>query len=215
MKKYLVVLLSVFVLLSSAKAFDPYSDENLGGTPGLACEAMLCLSALATARGLPECAEALAKYFSIRIRGLFGTKWGATKRARQRFLSLCPTVDEESVVIDLDLISDIDNTVPDAVNPEVDEILDQQAFQDAGIIWKPVSELNGNLVVITPSASLQAAAIFGPDGNLIEVASNGGVRNGGRRHYRFNHPGSYYPPGSTIVIGDRAYTINNGGDRIN
>ena len=63
----------------------------------------------------------------------------------------------------------------------------------AGFCWKPVSESDGNLVVLTP-AEIEGASLrtIEADGNdtLNEFSTRAIGVNGGRQHWRFDQPGS-------------------------
>jgi len=68
-------------------------------------------------------------------------------------------------------------------------------------LFKPVSESDGNLVVLLPSSLtglISSASLIGPDGTLIESGRYSGVGNGDRTHFRFSKPGSSYPANLTV-----------------
>lgn len=78
--KFLPTLLATAI---GASCMPPATAENvLSGDARLACEALLCL---ATSGPPSECAESIARYFTISLR-----KWSDTVRARSAFLGLCP-----------------------------------------------------------------------------------------------------------------------------
>lgn len=76
-----------------------------------------------------------------------------------------------------------------------------------GFLWKPVSESNGNLVVLFPpnlTGNISSAGIYSslPPSyeNLIEEGDfSGDNHNGGRAHFRFSKPGGSYPDGVYVV----------------
>ena len=76
-----------------------------------------------------------------------------------------------------------------------------------GFLWKPVSESNGNLVVLFPpnlTGNISSAGIYSslPPSyeNLIEEGDfSGDNHNGGRAHFRFSEPGGAYPDGVYVV----------------
>ena len=76
-----------------------------------------------------------------------------------------------------------------------------------GFLWKPVSESNGNLVVLFPpnlTGNISSAGIYSslPPSyeNLIEEGDfSGDNHNGGRAHFRFSKPGGGYPDGVYVV----------------
>lgn len=74
-------------------------------------------------------------------------------------------------------------------------------------LWKPHSESNGNLVVLTPQSlngQITSAGVRTPDGRFIE-GRYAGQHNGDRGHWRFGASGDAYPVGSTFEI-----RLNNG-----
>ena len=76
-----------------------------------------------------------------------------------------------------------------------------------GFLWKPISESNGNLVVLFPpnlTGNISSAGIYSslPPSyeNLIEEGDfSGDNHNGGRAHFRFSKPGGSYPDGVYVV----------------
>ncbi len=82
-----------------------------------------------------------------------------------------------------------------------------------GFLWKPISESNGNLVVLFPpnlTGNISSAGIYTslPPSyeNLVEKGSfSGDNHNGGRAHFRFSKPGGAYPDGVYVVA-----QLNNG-----
>lgn len=72
---------------------------------------------------------------------------------------------------------------------------------DAGFLFKPTSESDGNLVVLLPSrltGLVSGLSIVGPDGQVTESGRYRGIGNGGREHFRFSKPGGQYANGSTV-----------------
>lgn len=85
---------------------------------------------------------------------------------------------------------------------------------DAGFLWKPTSDSNGNLVVLLPSGTRAGSAtIRDPNGNVIGNGRYSGVANGGREHYRFDTPGASFPPNSSVSFGNNSVSIPNTGTR--
>jgi len=92
----------------------------------------------------------------------------------------------------------------------------------AGFVWKPISEGDGNLVVLLP-AGLRGAVV-GTDivrgGGVVERGRFAGdSTNGGRPQYRFSMPGSGYGSGLTLVARltdgtTQRWSISNGGTRV-
>ena len=83
-----------------------------------------------------------------------------------------------------------------------------------GFRWKPVSDSNGNLVVLLPSQY---------NGKVSSVSVNGergsfsGIANGNRTHWRFSKPGAAYGSNARVVAttsgGNVSWTVPNGGSR--
>ena len=84
MKKF-IFLLGLFILLPSRTWAD---EHELTGDPGLACQAIICLS---SGDRPSECNPALSRYF-----GISHKKWKDTVKARRNFLNQCPTVGEDA-----------------------------------------------------------------------------------------------------------------------
>ena len=78
------------------------SGQTLGGLPGLACQAVLCLS---SSLQPSECAPSLSHYFGIQIFNKFGLDWGATVAARRMFLGMCPAADAQGMPARIDAIA--------------------------------------------------------------------------------------------------------------
>ena len=83
-----------------------------------------------------------------------------------------------------------------------------------GFLWKPVSDSNGNLVVLLPSQY---------NGKVSSVSVNGergsfsGIANGNRTHWRFSKPGAAYGSNARVVAttsgGNVSWTVPNTGAR--
>lgn len=91
-----------------------------------------------------------------------------------------------------------------------------------GFLWKPVSEGDGNLVVLLPSqyrGRVSQTAVLNASGQVIEVGRFAGdTHNGNRPHYRFSMPGAGF--GSKVTVAARmsdgsvkTWRIPNGGSR--
>jgi len=78
------------------------------------------------------------------------------------------------------------------------------------VLWKPVSEKDKNLVILTP-ANLGKLKVYLADGSgkIIEMARSMGRTNGRRHTYRFSRPGSMYGSNTTLVIGGVHYPVSN------
>lgn len=68
-------------------------------------------------------------------------------------------------------------------------------------LWKPVSDKNGNAVILFTQNMGDGLVIQDADtGRVIETVTFDTIANGGRYHYRLKHPGSYYK--NVFIIGD-------------
>jgi len=72
-----------------------------------------------------------------------------------------------------------------------------------GFLFKPVSESNGNLVVLLPANlthMIEKVLLKDEDGNEIETGNMSGIHNGGREHFRFSKPGAKYASGLSVEV---------------
>lgn len=73
-----------------------------------------------------------------------------------------------------------------------------------GFLWKPVSDKNGDLVVLLPkklTGQVHEVRVLSPDGKkTLATGKYSGIGNGNREHFRFSQPGSSYPDGSFVLI---------------
>jgi hypothetical protein len=73
-----------------------------------------------------------------------------------------------------------------------------------GFLWKPVSDKNGDLVVLLPkrlTGKVQEVRVLSPDGKKnLGKGKYSGIGNGDREHFRFSKSGSGYPDGSIVYI---------------
>jgi hypothetical protein len=75
------------------------------------------------------------------------------------------------------------------------------AFQTE-IRFKPISESDGNLVILFPSVYTEifkSVKLTDNFGNVLELGKFTGFGNGERQHYRFTMPGASYPSPLRIV----------------
>ena len=85
-----------------------------------------------------------------------------------------------------------------------------------GTVWKPKSEKDHKLVILTPSSwRAMAISIRQMDGTLIETGSSCKRTNGNRCTYRFGKAGGAYPKPCILRIGTTNYRIADGAQRIN
>lgn len=90
------------------------------------------------------------------------------------------------------------------------------AFAATGSVWKPVSEGDGNLVVLTPATfPVLSTRLFRGDGSTICGGRFAGRTNGNRPTYRFCAPGGALPNPVFFQLGGNVYRIDNPGNRIN
>lgn len=88
-------------------------------------------------------------------------------------------------------------------------------------IWKPQSDNDGKLAVITPaslSCERGVTVFFGKDNKKTEKGVTNGVRaNGCRLSWRFKNPGSNYGKNIKVVCfggdGNRVWQVGNGATR--
>ncbi|RMD88141.1 MAG: hypothetical protein D6808_00185 [Candidatus Dadabacteria bacterium] len=72
-----------------------------------------------------------------------------------------------------------------------------------GFVFKPVSESDGNLVILLPpkfSGRVKDIILKDEDGNKIEKGRSVGLTNGGRETYRYSKPGAEYPENLTVEV---------------
>jgi hypothetical protein len=72
-----------------------------------------------------------------------------------------------------------------------------------GFLFKPISESNGNLVILLPAAMKQKIAsvtLTDSTGQLLETGDLFGTFNDGRPIFHFNKPGSNYPTNITVTV---------------
>jgi hypothetical protein len=69
-----------------------------------------------------------------------------------------------------------------------------------GFVYKPVSDSDGNLVVLLPAEFTGAISqlVLKEGDEVIAKGRFTSVANGGREHYRFSKPGKEYPDGLTV-----------------
>lgn len=75
-------------------------------------------------------------------------------------------------------------------------------------LWKPVSESDGRLVVLTPNkynGLIDQVYVVTPDGQRVQGRFAGNQHNGQRGHFRFPQPGQAFPSGSYVLM-----TLDNG-----
>ena len=130
---------------------------------------------------------------------------------------------------ELELSADTDETTPSESSGEIDinTIAGEQQLDGAdGFLWKPVSEGDGNLVVLLPTelrglidrVEIHSSMPPSPETLLEEGRFDGDDKNGNRLHYRFEQPGAEYGDNVNLVAyrtdGEAIFwNIANGADR--
>lgn len=90
-----------------------------------------------------------------------------------------------------------------------------------GFLYKPVSESNGKLVVLTPpklTGKVSKVVIRDAEGKKLEEGRYDGVKNGGREHFRFSKAGAEYGDDLDVVVRlkngkKKTYHIKSGAKR--
>ncbi len=120
-----------------------------------------------------------------------------------------------------------DSTAPEATTSGGDAPSGaQQLDGKGGFLWKPVSESNGNLVVLLPSSlrgmiervEIHSALPPSDATKLAEGRFDGDDKNGNRPHFRFSEPGEKFGDDVHVVVwkdnGETiTYDIGDGGER--
>jgi hypothetical protein len=90
-----------------------------------------------------------------------------------------------------------------------------------GFIWKPVSDGDGNLVVLLPAAYIGKVASVDivKGGKSVERGRYTGNTNPNRPTFRYSQPGAGYGTNLTLVARlrdgtSRSWSIPNGGSRV-
>lgn len=90
-RNFFVASILFFVALTTSAQNTQNTQKLFSGDVKLACEAVMCLSAVVTGRP-GECGPAIAKFTSIALKNVANTL-----RARQNFLKLCPSATDSMV----------------------------------------------------------------------------------------------------------------------
>ena len=92
-----------------------------------------------------------------------------------------------------------------------------------GFLWKPISDSDGQLVILLPSLytkNVAQVSLYSSEENkFIESGRYSGIGNGDREHYRFKSAGSHYPAEVIVEIslksgGKKMITIDNPANRL-
>ncbi len=85
-----------------------------------------------------------------------------------------------------------------------------------GIVWKPVSEGNHKLVILTPTSyGNPGATVLDTNNQAIEAGSYVGHTNGNRATYRFGRRGGDFPAPCRVKIGSSIFTVGQPDSRYN
>jgi hypothetical protein len=80
-------------------------------------------------------------------------------------------------------------------------------------LWKPVSESDGNLVILANSSyGSDDASLVDSEGNVVEKGRYVGRTNNNRPTYRFSKPGGAYPTNLRIKFGNKMFPTRGSGD---
>ena len=91
-----------------------------------------------------------------------------------------------------------------------------------GFVWKPVSEGDGNLVILLPpnlTGNVAGVVVFHEGSGQTVTGRYTGVHNGGREHFRFLQPGAAYGEGLTVTAqlksgGTKSWSVPSGARRV-
>jgi hypothetical protein len=109
----------------------------------------------------------------------------------------CSTADQKRIQDEIDRLKDetTPTTTTTTTTTTQPPVVIPPSLQGVQVfLWKPVSENNGRLVVITPACVLADSCTVG-----TEKGSAVGRHNGNREHFRFSKPGAQYGNGVTVI----------------
>ena len=111
-------------------------------------------------------------------------------------LAGCTTADKDRIDKEIDRLKDetVTTTTTTTTTTQPAPVVPPSLQGTQVFLWKPVSENNGRLVVITPACVLADACTIG-----AERGSPVGRHNGNREHFRFSKPGSGYGNGVQVT----------------
>lgn len=89
-------------------------------------------------------------------------------------------------------------------------------------MWKPISEGDGNLVILLPpnlTGNVAGVVVFHEGSGQTVTGRYTGVHNGGREHFRFLQPGAAYGEGLTVTAqlksgGTKSWSVPSGARRV-
>lgn len=126
------------------------------------------------------------------------------------------STDDTSTTDSVDSTNDSNNSM-DNSDPGDDSFRQNTPrLSTTAVVWKPISESNGKLVVLTPTSfGTPGIRLFNGSGILIEEGDYVGHTNGNRATYRFNRPGAAYQSPVFIQIGNDNYRVDSAANRVN
>ncbi len=91
-----------------------------------------------------------------------------------------------------------------------------QSLAGTGIVWKPVSEGDGNLVVLTPTSyGKPDVSVLDASGVAVETGRYVGHTNGNRATYRFSRPGAGFSAPAYLKVGGSVFLVSSPPSRYN
>lgn len=93
---------------------------------------------------------------------------------------------------------------------------DYTNISGTGIVWKPIAEKDGKLVILTPTSfGSSGATIYSTDKKKIEKGDYIGKTNGNRATYRFDKPGAKYDSPCLLYVKEKYYYVKDSSKRYN
>lgn len=109
-----------------------------------------------------------------------------------------------------------DNDTADDDTSDDDTSSDYTNISGTGIVWKPISDHDKKLAVVTPANDPKTdVKIYSTSKKLIETARYTGHYNGNRALYRFDKPGKDYSSPCLLYVKDTYYYIKDSSKRYN
>ncbi len=100
--------------------------------------------------------------------------------------------------------------------PEPESAISNTSISGTGIVWKPVSEGDHKLVVLTPSSyGKPSVTILDKAGRAVESGRYVGHTNGNRATYRFSRAGGGYSSPAYLRVNSSIYRVERTSSRYN
>ncbi len=94
--------------------------------------------------------------------------------------------------------------------------ISSRSLAGTGIVWKPVSEGDGKLVILTPTSYGQPeVTVLNSSGGAVESGRYVGHTNGNRATYRFSRGGSGYSAPAYLRVGNTVFLVSSPSSRYN